>query len=233
MSNTNEQINKLSRQLFPNGRAFKYPFEGVIDKLNMALSESETRAYNDAFSILNSIIADNPNFDETDASQWERRLGLIDGSASPLSTRIQAINQKLNYPNTDAPRQHWSFIQQQLQDAGFNVYVYENNFGGVTKTPAQVLGITSGTSLHATNIYHGTPTPQHGSGYNNKIVNYIDESLDATFVIGSNYRSTFYISSSVIDVFADVPAARKNEFRQLILQLKPAQMCGFLFVNYI
>jgi len=224
-------INKLSRQLFPNGRAFKFPFAGVIDKLNAAFAKSEARAYGDALSILDSVIADNPNFDEVDATQWERRLGIINGSASPLPVRILAINQKLNYPNTDAPRQHYTFIQQQLRDAGFDVYIYENNFGGVTKTPSQILGTTSGEALHSTTVYHGTI--QHGAGYNNKIVNYIDESLDATFVVGSNYRSTFYISSNVIDVFASIPTVRKNEFRQLILQLKPAQTCGFLFVNYV
>jgi len=32
---------------------------------------------------------------------------------------------------------------------------------------------------------------------------------------------------------ADIPSVRKDEFRQLILKIKPAQTVGYLFINYV
>jgi hypothetical protein len=64
------------------------------------------------------------------------------------------------------------------------------------------------------------------------VANYIDELEDEDFSIGSNYRSTFYIAGSTITTFATLDIARKNEFRQLVLQLKPAQTVAFLFINF-
>lgn len=230
MPSSLEQIIQLSRDLYPLGRAFKMPIGGELEQLHAALAESEAQAFDDACSILDSTIADNANFSADDAAAWENRLGLITGSV--LADRILAINQKLNYPGTDAPRQHYSFIEDELQAAGFNVKVYENNFSGLTQTPEQILGTSAGASYHATTVQHAT-AQQHGGQYSNKVANYIEEAKDATFVIGSNYRSTFYISGTPIDTFADVLASRKDEFRQLILKLKPAQTVAFLFVNYV
>lgn len=222
---------QATRLLNPKGRAFRMPEGGVFERLHKALIRSENRAYNDALSILDSTIADNPQFSVQDATEWEARLGIIGGGGSPLATRMAAINQKLNFPGTPAPRQHYSFIEAELQAAGFNVKIYENNFAGVTKTPAQILG-SSGATLHSATTRHRNTT-RHGGQFNNKVANYIEESKDATFVIGSNYRSTFYVAGATVTTFANVPAARKAEFRQLILQLKPLQTVGYLFVNYV
>lgn len=227
-----EQIKNLGKKLFPNGRAFWMPGNGVFDKLNAALAESEKRFYNDALSLFDSIIADNPNFNESDAEIWERTLGIITSPGVPLASRIMAINQKINFPGTDAPRQHHTFIQSQLQAAGFNVFIYKNNFGGVTKTPEQIVGVTPGAAIHSPLTPHGSMT-RHGGVFNHKIVNYIEELKDAAFVVGPHLRNTFFIAGPTVDTFATVPENRRREFRQLILQLKPAHMVGYLFVNYI
>lgn len=62
--------------------------------------------------------------------------------------------------------------------------------------------------------------------------NHISETQDEPFNIGANLRSTFFICDAYLGEFADVPAARKDEFRQLILKLKPAQTVAFLLINY-
>jgi hypothetical protein len=72
-----------------------------------------------------------------------------------------------------------------------------------------------------------------GIYYNNLIANRIDESLDVTFDIGSNLRATFFVGGETLGTFADVDIQRKEEFRQLILKLKPVQSIGFLLINYI
>ncbi len=133
---TLEKIKKLGKTLYPTGRAFKIPFEGVFDKLNSALSESETRAFDDAVSILDSALPDNDNFTTGDATDWERRLGLITNPAVPLSDRKLAIIRKIRHPGNIPARQNFLYLQGQLQDAGFDVFVFENRF------PSYLNGIT-------------------------------------------------------------------------------------------
>lgn len=234
MPNVFEDILSLAQDLFPKGRAFLSLPGTTRQALSAGLSKSEDRAYRDAFSVLDSVLPDGPDFTEDDAAIWERRLGLQEVPGQTLTDRKQRISDKLNYPGTSAPRQHYLRIQQELQDAGFNVFVYENNFGGITKTPQQVLGAGPTGSYFSDGTFMGSATRlSTGTIYNNIIANHIDDAIDSQFIIGPNYRSTFFISSDAIDVFADVPASRKTEFRQLILKLKPVQMVGFLFVNYI
>lgn len=234
-----DRIVKLTRQLYPNARPFKMPYGGILERLHAALAKSEARAYDDAYSVLNSAIADNPNFTEGDATDWERRLGIANGNGSTLPDRMMLINQKINYPGTAAPRQNYLFIQDQLRAAGFDVYVYENKFDDgagnfITKTPEQIIDpANTGTvhsigTQHGAGVYHGYINPV----FTNKVVNHIEEEKDQYFIVGSNYRSTFFIAGSTITTFANVPASRKVAFRQLILQLKPVQTVGFLFINY-
>ena len=79
---TQQKIMALTRQLYPTGRAFKMPAGGWLEKLHHALGISEAKAYNDAVSLLNGLLPDNPNFTEEDASTWEVRLGMIDGTGT-------------------------------------------------------------------------------------------------------------------------------------------------------
>jgi len=223
--------------LYPRGRAFKMPVGGVLEKVHAALAKTEAQVYADAHSILNSVLPDNDNFTTADATDWERRLGIFSSDAVPLADRKLAILRKMNHPGTIRARQHYLYLQEQLRAAGFDVYVHENRFddgvgGYITKTPEQVAGSApTGYAVHG--IWRHDQI-QHGAQWSNKIVNHVDEALDAVFVVSPNYRSTFFISGDESNpgVFASVLAARKNEFRQLILQLKPAQTVGFLFVNY-
>jgi uncharacterized protein YmfQ (DUF2313 family) len=231
------RLQKLTRQLLPTGRAFKMPLGGELDKLNIALSISESQFLEDSFSTLNSILPDNSNFTTDDAADWERRLGLITNTSVSIADRKLAILRKINHPGTIPSRQNYRYLEKQLQDAGFNVFVYENRFasggGYVTQTAYQAFGLAAQVIQH--NGYsHGTY--QHGGsspGWSNKVANHIDESMDTSFNTGGNLRSTFFISGSPITTAADVDTNRKNEFRQLILKTKPVQTVALLNVNYI
>jgi len=61
----------------------------------------------------------------------------------------------------------------------------------------------------------------------------VDEVLDSYFLIGANYRSTFFIAGSSLTTPASVDINRKNEFRQLILKIKPVQTVALLNLNYV
>lgn len=232
-----DKIFNLTKQLYPTGRAWKMPFNGFFEKLHVGLSVSETQLYNDAIAIHYSILPDNSNFTEDDATDWERRLGLIANPNTPLADRKLAIKRKLNQPGLNPAKAHYQYIQSQLNAAGFNVYVYENKFplypeGYETKSPIEVSGDTSLLKKRRHGQFrHGQF--QHGGVFSNKIVNHIDEELDLNFNMGGSYRASFFIGGSPLGTSVNIPTSRKNEFRQLILQLKQVQTVGFLFINYI
>lgn len=235
-----DKIFRLLRLLYPRGRAFKLPYLGTFWKFTDALSLSLARAANDGISILDSIIPDNSNFTAQDATDWERRLGMITNSSVPLADRKAAIYRKMAHPGSQAARQHYLFIEFQLRLAGFDVRLYENRFlvGSPavmeTKTPSEILGIPVSYSVYGDAFYgdgfYGGSWADDGVSI---IANYLEESVDATFSFGANLRSTFFIAGSTITTFANVDADRKTEFRELVLKLKPAQTVGIAFVNYI
>lgn len=231
------KIKNLSLQLFPTGRAFWVKVDSDKDKLLNALAASEARAYSDALSLFDSIIPDNTNFTADDATMWEIRLGMITNILVPLEDRKDAIRRKMNHPGTIRARQNYRYLEGQLQAAGFDVYVHENRFpdgfgGYVTKTPTvfSLLPFPIRSYMHSPFVQHGQI--QHGASFGNKVVNHIEESIDNYFSIGSNLRSTFFIGGQTAGSWATVDANRKNEFRQLILKIKPVQTVGFTLINY-
>jgi len=233
---TQDILQELHKQMLPEGEAFNVPAGGIYDKYIHAKSLIKTKAFNDALSIQYSMIPDNPFFTEDDATNWERRLGIIGNGDMSLGDRKAQILQKMAYPGTNLYRSSAEYLQAQLQLAGYNVYVYENRFfpGPVTKTPGEVLGLPVGDAAYNDFDYGEVEYNEtYADAGVTLIANYIEEEKDADFVIGSNYRSTFFIAGATITTFANIDAARKDNFRQLILQLKPAQTVGFLFVNYV
>jgi len=231
-----ETILKLTKQLYPTGRAFKMPAGSFFEKLHKALAVSEASAFSAAKSILDSAIPDNTNFTEQDATDWERRLGMVSNPVVALSDRKLAIQRKLNHPGTIPARQNYRYLEGQLQAAGFDVYVYENRFddgmgGLITKTPGELTGGGGVGTAQFGDFQFGDF--QLGNVFDNIIVNYINEGVDNNFSIGNNLRSTFFIGGNPIGSYAGVDADRKDEFRQLILRIKPVQTVGFLFINYV
>src|SRR5690348_13526035 len=175
-----ERIKQLTKQLFPTGRAFRGPKDGVLRKLMDGLAESEKRAYDDAVSILNSAIADNDQFSADDATDWERRLGLITGDGVSLADRKLAILRKYNHPGEIKAREHYLFLQKQLQDAGFNVYVHENRFpyGDGSYYTISPLALDGGYPIIASQYspLNQYGQIQYGGTLGNKVANHISES---------------------------------------------------------
>lgn len=229
-----DKIISLTRQLYPTGRAFKMANDSYLESLHRSLGFSEDDAYVAALSTLNSLLPDNNNFTESDATDWERRLGMITNSSIPLEDRKLAIARKMAFPGKVPARQNYLFLEGQLRAAGFDVRVYENRFddgayGYITKYPDEIIG-TIDQNQHG-DFQHGDA--QHGGFYSNLVANSIYEDVDADFNVGDNLRSTFFIAGDTVDTFANVDENRKLEFRQLILRLKPVQTVAYLFVNYV
>ena len=253
---TIDKIKKITRQLYPTGRAFNMSAGGNFEKLHSGLAESEARAVDDANAILFSILPDNANFTVDDAEDWERRLGMITSPGVSLPDRMAAIIRKMNHPGDIPARQSWDYLQDSLQLAGFDVYVHENipeqspqNF---IIAPEMIEMDSAGSEMgdggEMANVFSLFPSffniPEMGEiemgavemddySFNNLVVNNISEFLDSYYSIVDNYRSTFFVGGQIKGTFADVDINRKDEFRQTILRIKPAQSVGILLINYI
>lgn len=229
-----EILLKLSKQLFPTGRAFKIPENSIFEKFIKALVISENKVISDANSLMFGLLPDNDNFSEFDCNLWEKRLGLITNLGLDLETRKQAIVRKLNYPSNIKPRNAKEYIEYNLRQAGFDVYVDENYIGTFSSVERASRPSDFGVSPLQNQLgdfSHGVYN--HGSQFMSKCVNHIDENLDNGFDVGGNKMNCFYIGDFTLGTFANVPLTRKDEFRQLILRLKPTNLVAYLFVNYI
>lgn len=230
-----DKIVRLGKRLLPTGRAFRSPINGVAEGLMTAVANVEQEAKDDANAILYAILPDNDNFTEQDASDWERRLGLITNTTLTLEERKAAIFRKMNHPGDIPARQNYRYMERELRAAGFDVYVYENRFddgmGGLeTRSPGDIIGTTNSQFWQLDEFQLGEV--QMGQDYKRKAVWSLDRT-DYNFDAGSLLRRTFFIAGDPISTFADVDATRETEFRELIMKIKPVQTIAWLFVNYV
>jgi uncharacterized protein YmfQ (DUF2313 family) len=172
-------------------------------------------------NILNAVLPDNDNFSATDAANWEKALGLISNSATLLDTRKEAIKRKIQHPGTVKARQHYLYIESQLQAAGFDVFVTEN------RTFIELVSCICGIVLCGQTTVGNT-----GANDYEVIANSIN---DEVFNLGTSDKLpfTFFITGATLFTVADIFLTRKQEFRELVLKLKPAQTVAIVFVNYV
>jgi hypothetical protein len=231
-----EDLLGLVSQLYPTGRAWYLPENGVFQNLHKAINVSFLRFVNDSYNLIDGSFPDNVDFDENDCDLWEYRLGLITNSSLSLNQRRTIILRKMAYPQNQRLRQGYRYIQEQLNLYGFNVGVYENIFYDINgdyyyKLPSDILSQSVTPTQHGGIIQHGTST-QHGAGNFDVIANNMyQESYNFGGV--ENLWATFYIAGpNSISDYASIPSNRKAEFRELVLKLKPAHTIAFTFINY-
>ena len=223
----------LTRRLYPSGRAWRVPPGSNLEKLHKGLNVSEQEAYEAAIGILDKILPDNDNFTEDDAADWERRLAIISSPLTSLDDRKLAIARKYASPGDIPARQHYLYLQGQLQAAGFNVYVHENRVdvgGGQYETVPANAAISL---LYGDNEQYGDDQ-MYGPDIDDleKVANFIDSDIDAQFELPSDKRAIFFLGGQNLGEVANVELTRKDELRQLILNIKPAQTVGVLIINY-
>lgn len=246
------KVGRFIKQLLPTGRAWNLPKDG--DKFIESNSERTQELFTDILSTLDSILPDNAGFSEYDATRWEQRLGMITTPGLDLATRKLAIARKLNYPGTIRARQSADYFQEQLRLAGFmDVYVHENpnnlspeNILLMNGTVFQIGDAQFGDGQFGNtySYYNGLfkiaqfgdaqmGSVQFGEYVFNKIIaNSIFSELDKYFHYSNNDR-TFVLGGATFGSFGTIDASREQEFRQLILKLKPAKTVGLLFINYV
>jgi len=226
---------KLSGILFPTGRAFRIHEGSNKERFFTAFSDVENEFFNDVMSTLDSLLPDNDNFTSEDATIWETRLGLITNLATPLADRKLAILRKMASPGVNPAKAHYLWLQQQLQDAGFAVYVHENKFpsypSGYTRVEPSTLNPSIFSDVEQGMFEQGQV--QQGGYYKSVVANSIYNSEDIGFNFGNDFGGVFFIGSSTIGNYVNVLASRELEFRQLLLSLKQINTAAILFINFV
>jgi len=120
------------------------------------------------------------------------------------------------------------FIENQLQLSGFNVWVHENF--KPYQTPSEIVSLSLDNTQHGGDTQHGLGTV-HGSLGFDVIANL--DTPNESYSIGGNIWATFFIGGETLGDLATVPQIRQQEFKELVLRLKPAHLVAFTFINYI
>ena len=225
----------LATQLYPTGRAWYMLKNSVMDKFHSAINVSFVRLVDDSIQTLNSCFPDNENFSEDDCNLWEYRFGMRTNSALSLTVRRNAILQRMARGRNVPARQHIKYLEYQLQLAGFNVWLHENGFveSGVRvfKRPQDIIALMPENVQHGSFTQHGIGI-QHG-GVNAEIIanSYRDNEL---YSVADEYLwATFFSGGETLGEVAEIPENRIEEFRELVLKLKPAHLVAFTFINPI
>lgn len=228
-------MSELATQLYPTGRAFYTKKGGFKDRMHLAINVSFIRFINDAQGTIDSVFPDNVNFTAEDCTLWEYRFGMVTDESLPVSVRREAINRRMGRGRNVRARQHRNYIEYQLQLAGFDVYVFENGFieGGVKvyKNPQEVALLSPGELQHGGTTQHGIGT-QHGGSSAQVIANSF-EANEVFSVPDDKLWATFFIGGAALGSSAEIPNSRQEEFRELVLKLKPDHLVAFTFINYV
>lgn len=224
-----DEFTELTKQLYPTGRAWYMIRNSIFELFHKGLAYSESRVNSAIRELLDSIIPDNDGFSETDAANWEQALALLTPTDVSLTVRKEAIFRKMQFPGGVPARQHYLFVQGELQKAGFDVYVTENRFGD----PPTVVSFSA--AIYGKIKYGQLNYGAQGLTDATIVANHIEEEKDENFNMGNevNFRATFFIGGETYPGRAIVDPDRKAEFRELILKLKPAQTVGILLIDYV
>lgn len=231
-----DRIVKLYQQLFPTGRAFRLYENGNNLRFHTAIANGRAKFNNDTKSTLESLLPDNSHFTVDDATDWERRLGMVSSPLVDLETRKAAIFRKMASPGVNPARSGAAWLEYQLQQAGFDVYVYENRFpsypsGWERITPEEFNANIFEEVEHGV-FEHGQL--QHKYYYNSIIANSIDNDVDVeNFNNITDFGASFFIGGPTFGTYANVLATREIEFRTLVIGQKQTQAIAFAFINLI
>lgn len=231
-----KDFTNLVNSLYPTGRAWYLPEDSVYKAFHEVMNKSFLRVKDYISLMMDGYFPDNDNFNESDCVFWENKLGLITSNSLSLEQRKQIIYRKIAFPQNIKARQHITYIQSQIDLYGFDCKVYENIFQDVNgnyyhESPENIIQQTLLDTQHGNGIQHGGGI-QHGKGSFDVIANQISDEI---YNIGGDNHlwATFFIASkNTLYAGATIPKDRKDEFKELILKLKPAHLIAFCLINY-
>lgn len=246
-------VTKAFNALLPNGRACAMQGLAIRMLRDSALSLTEN-----AIAFLRDIGSDqfSPTMREDAVIQWEKQFGLMPSQGASLLERQEAVERAWNVSGAQGP----GYIQQQLNNAGFDVVVTENlpiqdllvdtmlsmSEVGISMTDFED-GIGMGEGFDGYLFGNGVLLLDNG-GYADPILKptgagpgvaetctETDTSMsevDPTMGDGINSWAYVFMLEGAGSTFAQVPAGRRAEFENLVLRLKPAHLGVLMKVQY-
>ena len=131
--------------------------------------------------------------------------------------------------STNIPaRQHITYLQYKIQEAGFDLFLYENT--PPYKNPIDVIATPPPRTQHADTTQHGPNTTHGGQGF--QIVANSSNNSEV-YNVGGNLYATFFVGGPTLGSIADVPESRIVELRRIILKYKPSHLAAYLFINAV
>jgi hypothetical protein len=183
------------------------------------LALSESRLHTAILDLQNDILADSLNMSDDAVSHWESVFGIA--GIGTKSERVAAILQRQAYPGNLLARQSKTFLQAQLREAGFDVYV---NYGTIYDPQTPIYG----------DVKYGVKTYAQTAESYTVCANKLNEADEPAYSFSDDeLKYCFYLGGQTLGTTASVSTDRKKEFRNLILSLKPAHTVAILFINYI
>lgn len=239
----------IFKHLLPTGRAWSLIKDKSLRKffeaLAPAVSESPRTFADDLYG---DIFPDTTR----QLTEWEKQFGLT--RAPSLSDRQR--RDRLIAKWRDHGGQSPSYIQDTLRANGFNVYVHEWWEPGSEPAPGEISQATARNPLLVINADYltlipmvdcGEPLAQCGEefaeagnyvgrfGY--PLVNkFIYDSDDVGYTVPSDpelWPFFMYVGGEQYGDVAEVPAARRYEFEELLLRIRPAQLWIGVIVRYV
>ena len=226
--NLTDIMSGLARQLYPTGRAWWMQNNTNFDNLHKAINRSFIRFIESCDLTIDSTIPDTTRFNEDDCTLWEYRLGLKVNPPLDVDTRKEIIKRKMTFPSNVIARGTKEFIEYQLQLAGFDVWVHENEIP--YQTPNDIIALSLELTMHGGGAQHGGGT-QHG--YLNFDVIANEAVTNESYSVGSDLWPTFFIGGENLGDIATIPATRLIEFKELVLKLKHAHKVVYTFINFV
>ena len=160
---------------------------------------------------------------------WQEILNL-----TPVGT-IEEQEQDVIRKLSDVGSLRKEDIEASLRNAGFDVYVHVNG-----QDPRAYSGGVPLMTLGDGNAYMGYEDALLGTfeSAGDIVVNSINAESDESYLPAitgdmATWRYNFFIGGSVFPSIATVDAAREDEFRRLILEIKPLGMWATLLINYV
>lgn len=181
---------------------------------------------------------------------WENQFGITPSPCNSTSQRRQALISAWKAQGGQSPR----YIQDTLQNSGFDVYIHEwwepgtepplgSHSCATPRDPG--FWVNSGGTLLVNKILVITPDyiplcgeaeaecgePNAGCGnYFDFINSYVEYTVPTD---QSKWPYFFYLGGATFGTFADIPLCKKEEFERFVLKIKPTQTWVVLLVNYI
>lgn len=224
----------LYKYLLPTGRAFRITTDKFLRQLFNGLTgipEDVKTFYDEIFF---NIFPDTT----TNIALWENQWGIIDYGQTDQQ-RIDRLNAAWSAVGGQSPR----YLQDTLQAAGFDVYVYDSFEPGTTLIlrdpniiPIELLvNNILETNFEITST-SGDPTmfsgdPKALSGY---FENFDFQKKEYVIPTDPDKYSCFvYVGGATFPNKANIPAEREEEFKTLCLKILPTHLWIGLLVNYV